>query len=335
MVELAYGGDAAERIELAMIAAFARRAAEFFATLLFAAAAIFLLLHLLPGDPAAVMLGLNAPPELVIALHRELGLDQPVLARLGDWFRSLLQGDFGTAFSYRVPVRDLFLERLAVTAPLAFLSLTLTLVFGLCLGCYAALHAYRKGDAILKIFSQLALAIPNFWLGLLLILSFAVQWRLFPAGGFAGWENGIGQGLRSLLLPALSLSLAQSAILLRITRAALLDTLSEPYMRTARAKGLSRAQSLWRHALPNTLLPVLALLGLQLTFLLTGAIVVENVFALPGVGRLLFQAVSQHDLPLVQNLLLIFVAVILAVNFLVDLAAISLDPRLRAAKEAA
>jgi peptide/nickel transport system permease protein len=304
-----------------MLQAFLRRGFEFILTLLLAAAAIFMLLHLLPGDPAAVMLGLNAPPDMVLELRHELGLDQPVLTRLAAWIGSLLQGDLGTALTYRVPVLDLFLERLPVTLPLAFLSLAITLTIGLSLGCYSALRAYRAGDLALRIFAQLALSVPNFWIGLLLILVFAVQLRWFPAGGFSG--------LRSLILPALSLSLAQCAVLLRITRASLLDVLSEPYIRTARAKGLSRADSLVKHALPNALVPVLILLGLQLTFLLTGVIVVENVFALPGVGRLLFQAVSQHDLPLVQNLLLIFVAVILAVNFLVDALALAIDPRLR------
>jgi peptide/nickel transport system permease protein len=306
-----------------MLAAFLRRGFEFILTLLLAAAAIFVLLHLLPGDPAAVMLGLNAPQEMVLTLRHELGLDQPALTRFTTWIASLLHGDLGLALTYRVPVLDLFLERLTVTLPLALLSLMLTLVFGLSLGCYSALRAYRTGDLALRVFSQLALSVPNFWVGLLLILIFSVQLRWFPAGGYSG--------IKSLILPALSLSLAQCAVLLRITRAALLDVLSEPYMRTARAKGLSRARSLVKHALPNTFLPVLTLLGLQLTFLLTGVIVVENVFALPGVGRLLFQAVNQHDLPLVQNLLLIFVAVILAVNFLVDLLALCLDPRLREA----
>ena len=312
-----------------MISAFFRRAAEFVLMLLTAASAIFLLLYLLPGDPASVILGLNAPPEMVEALNRELGFDKPVMTRLFSWLGALAHGDLGTALTYRVPVLDLFLQRLNVTVPLALLSLAFTLIFGLSLGCFSALRAHRAGDVTLRVFAQLALSVPNFWLGMLLILCFAVQLRLFPAGGFPGWENGIMAGMKALLLPAISLSLAQSAVLLRIARAALLDVLSEPYMRTARAKGLTRSQSLRRHALPNTLMPVLTLLGLQLTFLLTGVIVVENVFALPGVGRLLFQAVSQHDLPLVQNLLLIFVAVILTVNFVVDIAALWIDPRLR------
>lgn len=304
-----------------MLPALLRRGFEFILTLALSAAAIFMLLYLLPGDPASVMLGLNAPQNAVVALHHELGLDQPVLTRLVAWLVSLLHGDLGIALTYRVPVAGLFLERLSVTLPLALLSLALTLIFGLSLGGYSALRAYRSGDLALRVFSQLALSVPNFWIGMLLILVFSVQLRWFPAGGFSG--------IKSLVLPALALSLAQCAVLLRITRAALLDVLSEPYMRTARAKGLSRGQSLIKHALPNMFLPVLTLLGLQLTFLLTGVIVVENVFALPGVGRLLFQAVSQHDLPLVQNLLLIFIAVILAVNFLIDMLALFIDPRLQ------
>ncbi len=318
-----------------MLAAFLRRFFEFLLTLVLAAAIIFFLLRLLPGDPASVMLGLNAPQDVLAALRHELKLDQPLHVQFYAWVSGLLNGDLGLAHSYRVPVYDLFNERLRVSVPLALLSLLLTLFAGLGLGCYAALRAHRSGDTVLRLCAQLALSIPNFWVGLLLILVFAVNLHWFPAGGFSGWDGGVLAGLRSLFLPALALSLGQGAVLLRITRAALLDVLSEPYMRTARAKGLSRRQSLRSHALQNACPPVLTLLGLQFTFLLTGVVVIENVFALPGVGRLLFQAVNQHDLPLVQNLLLIFVAISLAMQFFVDALALVIDPRLRDREQAA
>lgn len=310
-----------------------RRLAGFFLMLFCAAGAIFFLLNLLPGDPAALMLGLNAPPEVIAALHRDLGLDQPLLARFGHWLASLAQGDMGMGLTYKVPVAALLLERLHVTLPLALMAFGLTVVFGTGLGCIAALHAHKTGDVLLRLFAQIALSVPNFWAGLVLVLIFAVHLHWFPAGGFAGWEHGVGHGLKSLLLPALALALAQSAILMRVMRASLLEVLSEPYMRTARAKGLSRPAALRRHALRNALLPVVTLLGLQLAFLLTGVVVIENVFALPGVGRLLFQAVSQHDLPVVQNLILVFIALILFVHLAVDLVSLIIDPRLRQSKQ--
>lgn len=294
-----------------------------------AAAAIFLILEILPGDPAAVMLGFNAPPETVAALHAEYGLDRPAWARFASWILGLAHGDMGMSFSYRVPVAALVLERLDVTLPLAALSFAITLLLGIGLGALAALRAQSTGDAMLRILAQLALSIPNFWVGLLLILALAVTLKLFPAGGFPGWQAGFMAGLKALLLPAIALSLAQGAILLRVTRAALLDILGEPYMRTARAKGLSRSASLWCHALGNALPPIVTLASLQLAFLFTGVIVIENVFSLPGIGKLMFQGVTQHDIPLVQNLILIFVAFVLLVNFCANALLAFIDPRLR------
>lgn len=298
-------------------------------TFLAAAAAIFLILNLLPGDPANIMLGLNAPPEAVEALRSELGLNQSLATRFAKWLTDLAQGNLGVSFSYRVPVATLVVERLAVTIPLALMSILLTLTLGLGLGVYTALHARRGGDLLLRFLALLVLSVPSFWAGLLLILLFAAHLHWFPSGGFSGWENGFYMGLRSLLLPALALSLAQSAVLLRLMRAALLDVLSETYIRTAHMKGLTKYKVFIRHAFVNACLPVLTLLGLQIMTLLTGSIVIENVFALPGLGQLLYQGVSQHDIPLVQNIVLIFVAAALAVQFIVNVTSHLLDPRLR------
>ncbi|MES2907490.1 MAG: ABC transporter permease [Pseudomonadota bacterium] len=312
-----------------MIALIARRVCGFVFAMFAAAAAIFVLLNLLPGDPAAVMLGLNAPPETVAALRQELGLDQSLWVRFVTWLAGLLHGDMGMGLTYRVPIAGLIFERMKVTLPLSLLALFFTLLPGLCLGIYTALRARKGDDVIIRFISQLMLSVPNFWMGLLLILIFAIQLHWFPAGGFAGWNAGFWMGMKSLILPSLALAITQAAILLQIMRASLLDVLSEPYMRTARAKGLRQLTSLYRHALRNAFAPVITLLGLQLTFLLTGVVVIENVFALPGIGRLIFQAVSQHDLPVVQNLILVFVAIILCVHFILDLLSIWIDPRLR------
>ena len=178
-------------------------------------------------------------------------------------------------------------------------------------------------------FAQLGVAIPNFWFAILLILLFSVKLGWFNAGGFAGWDSGLLPAFKSLVLPAVALALPQAAILARVTRSSVLETIQEDYIRTARAKGLSKNQALWRHALRNALIPVVTILGLQLSFLLAGTIVIENVFYLPGVGRLLFQAIAQRDLMVVKNLVLIFAAMVVVINFLVDMLYAVLDPRLR------
>jgi ABC-type dipeptide/oligopeptide/nickel transport system permease component len=274
-------------------------------------------------------MGLNASPEAIAALRADFGLDAPAWRQYLDWLLGLVHGDFGTSYTYRVPVAGLVAERLAVSLPLALYALALAVAIAFPLGLAAALNRGRRGDALLTGLAQVGLSIPNFWLGLLLILAFAVHRHWFAAGGFPGWAAGIGPALAALTLPALALAVPQGCILARVLRSALGEALDEDYVRTARAKGLSARQALLRHALPNALIPVLTVLGLQFSFLLAGAIIIETVFALPGLGRLIFQATAQRDLIVVRSVVLLLVAAVVAVNFLVELLYAVVDPRLR------
>ena len=298
------------------------------AALLAASVFVFVAAEVLPGDPARAILGIAAEPAAVASLQRELGLDQPAPLRYGRWIAGVLQGDFGTSWTYRVPVVDLLLPRLAVTVPLALLALVLTVVVGIALGLAAALRRGSLADLGIVAFSQIGVAIPNFWLGLVLILVFAVHLDWFPSGGFAGWQAGGGAAVQSLVLPAVALAAVQAAILARITRAAALEVAREPYVRTARAKGLGRGAVLVRHVLRNALVPIMALVGLQFSYLIAGAVVIENVFFLPGLGRFVFQAIANRDLVVVESIVFLLVALVIAVSFVADVLTRMIDPRL-------
>ena len=306
-----------------------KRFASFVATLLAASCLIFAVQGVLPGNAAQVMLGESATPEAVQALSQKLGLDQPVALRYGRWVRGLLTGDLGTSVAYDTPVGELIRERLAVTAPLALLAMALTAVMALALGIYAAAHHNELGDVGVMAASQVGIAIPNFWFAILLILVFAVKLQWFSAGGFPGWDDAPWQAFKALILPAVALAVVQAAILARITRSAVLDVLREDFVRTARAKGLNRRQVLLRHVLRNAFVPVLTVMGLQFANLLTGTVVVENVFSLPGLGRLVFQAISNRDLLVVQNVVMLLAAAVIVINFVVDVLYAVIDPRLK------
>ncbi len=290
---------------------------------------IFALVQVVPGDPAAVMMGLNASPEAIAALHRELGLTGSIPARYLDWVGGLLRGDFGISYTYRVPVADLIGKRLALSLPLAVLASLLSVVLGLLAGYLAALRQGGWLDTVLSWTLRLGIAVPGFWLAILLVLAFALGLGWFAAGGFPGWGDGPIHALAALVLPVLALGLPQAAILARVARAAMIETLHKDFVRTARAKGLSRAQAIRRHALPNALGPVLTVLGLQVPFLLAGGAIVENVFFLPGLGRLVLQAIAQRDLIVVQSVVVLLVGFTAFASLLVDMAQALLDPRLR------
>lgn len=301
--------------------------------MLVASAVVFAAIDVLPGNAAEVMLGDSASPEALQALERRLGLDQPAPLRYLAWLRGLAHGDLGTSVSYDTPVTALVMERLAVTLPLALLAMGLTTLLALGLGIYAASHHGRAGDLGVMALSQLGIAVPSFWLAILLVLLFSVHLEWLPAGGFPGWTEEAGgswqEALAALLLPALALALVQAAILARITRSAVLEVLGEDFVRTARARGLAPRAVLWRHVLRNALAPVLTVMGLQFANLLTGTVVIENVFSLPGIGRLTFQAIANRDLVLVRNVVMLLAAMVIVTNFLVDLAHAWVDPRLR------
>ncbi|MCB1451880.1 MAG: ABC transporter permease [Nitratireductor sp.] len=307
----------------------AKRLVSFAVTLALATIVIFAMLEIVPGDPARLMLGINATQDAVDALRQQMGLDLPPVTRYFAWVGGMLGGDFGRSYTYSVPVAELIGERLWVSLPLAVIALVLSTVIALPVGIAAASRRGTAADTAIMASTQLGVAIPNFWFAILLVYVFAVTLRLVPAGGFPGWDKGLLDGLVALALPAIALALPQAAILSRVTRSALVETLGEDYVRTARAKGLNRNAVLWRHALRNAMIPVVTIMGLQFAFLLAGTIIIENVFYLPGLGRLVFQAITQNDLPVVQNVVMLLVATVIVINFLVDIAYALIDPRLR------
>lgn len=298
-------------------------------SLIVASLVIFACIEIVPGDPASFMLGINAQPDTIQALRVELGLDQSLAQRYLDWVGGLLGGDMGMSYTYRTPVSDIVSDRLQVSLPLALYALTLTVVVAFPVGILAAARRGSVTDITVMGATQLGVAIPNFWFAILMVILFAINLRWFSAGGFPGWDAGIFSSMKALTLPAIALALPQASILARVMRSSLLDTLSEDYMRTARAKGLTRRQVLWRHALRNAMIPVLTIIGLQFAFLLAGAIIIENVFFLPGLGRLVFQAITQRDLIVVESVVMLLVFAVILVNFLVDVAYAWVDPRLR------
>jgi peptide/nickel transport system permease protein len=310
-----------------------RRFATFVATLLAASLVVFAALDLLPGNIAEVMLGESATREAVAALTKQLGLDAPAWDRYWQWIGGLATLNVGDSYSYNAPITELIAERLVVTVPLALMAMVLTTVIALGLGIYAASHHNKVGDVGVMAVSQVGVAIPNFWFAILLVLLFAVHLQWFSAGGFPGWTEdeggGLWDGLQALILPAVSLAVVQAAILARFTRSAVLDVQREDFVRTARAKGLSQRAVLWKHVLRNAFVPVLTVMGLQFATLVTGTIVVEQVFSLPGLGRLIFQAISNRDVLLVQNIVMLLAAVVIVINFVVDVLYAVIDPRLK------
>ena len=306
-----------------------KRLGSLIVSLFVASLIIFACIEIVPGDPASFMLGVNAQPDTVNALREELGLNISHTQRYVSWISGLLKGDLGTSYTYRSPVSDIVSDRLQVSVPLALYALTLTILIAFPVGVLAAAWRGSAVDLFVMGATQLGIAVPNFWFAILMVIVFAINLGWFSAGGFPGWDAGILAVIKALTLPAVALALPQASILARVMRSSLLDTLSEDYIRSARAKGLSRRQVMWRHALRNAMIPVLTIIGLQFSFLLAGAIIIENVFFLPGLGRLVFQAITQRDLIVVESVVMLLVFAVVLVNFLVDLAYAWVDPRLR------
>ncbi len=307
-----------------------KRILTLFATLAGASIIVFLVLEILPGNAAQILMGPDASPDVVAALALKLGLDQPAWLRYWHWIGGLLTGNLGNSYAYDSPVLDLVLERLALTVPLALMAMTFTVVLALAVGVTAAARHNKLGDVGLMGLTQIGIAIPNFWFAILLILVFSVQLRWFSAGGFDGWDEGVLQGVKALLLPALSLAVVQAAILARFTRSAVLEVMREDFVRTARAKGVSQRAVLWRHVLRNAMIPVITVIGMQFAELLAGTIVIENVFYLPGLGKLIFQSIANRDLIVVRDCVLLLAAMVVIVNFVVDVLYAVIDPRIKA-----
>jgi peptide/nickel transport system permease protein len=309
-----------------------KRLGLFALTLLLASMAVFVVLTVLPGDPAQVAAGTQATPEQVEALREEYGLTGSVPERYVRWLGDLVTGNLGKTFVGKRSIATEIGTRLQVTLPLVAIGMVLAIAVSLPLGVMAAVGHRSGSGTLISAASQLGIAVPAFWAGLMLITLVAVRWGWLPAGGFTSWGDGWWDAFRSLLLPAISLAIVQAAILTRYVRSAVLEVMREDFIRTARAKGLSRAAALRRHGLRNAAIPVVTVLGLQLTALLVGAVVIENVFTLPGLGKQLLDGINSNEIILVLDIVMLLVAVALVVNLIVDLLYVAIDPRLRTAR---
>jgi peptide/nickel transport system permease protein len=312
-----------------MVAYLLKRTIILILTLLLVSMVIFAILMVIPGDPAQIILGINATPETLQKLRQQMGLDRPVILQYLHYMKNLALGDLGRSITYDVPITSLILSRLQVTVPLAILSLIFAIAISIPMGIYSSLHRNQAGDYGIMIISQIGLAVPAFWAGILLILLFAVTLQWLPAGGFQSWQTDPVKALRSLLLPAFSLGFVRAAVLTRMTRSSMLEVLGEDYIRTARSKGLSKRRVVYKHAFRNAIIPVVTIIGLQAGDLLAGAIIIENVFHLPGIGRLVFEAIGQRDLPVIQGVVLLIAMIIVVINFVIDVIYRYLDPRIR------
>ena len=312
-----------------MFAYLTRRLLTSALTLFLAALLVFLALLAIPGDPAAIILGINASPESLAALREQLGLSVPPPERFARWLAGALRGDLGESLNYRRPVTALIADRLALSLPLALAGALLACLIALPLGIFAALRRGTLLDPLVVTLSQVGAAVPSFWLGLLLILLFSVEWGLLPAGGFIPWSRSPAGYLRSLALPTLALGLGQAAVLTRMTRSAMLEVLNQDYIRTAKSKGLSSVTVIWKHGLRNALVTLVTIVGSSLSNVLIGSIVIEQVFSLPGLGQLALKAIKDRDYPLLQGEVLVYASLIVLINFLVDVSYGFLDPRVR------
>jgi len=312
-----------------VIGIFLRRLASAIPILLIVSLVTFSLMHFIPGDPAAAIAGLSATPQQILQLRHDLGLDQPFIVQLADWYGGVLHGDLGRSLLMGQPVTDVMLFRLPVTFALAAYALVLTVLFGLIAGIFSALRQNTWVDTLAMVFAMFGISVPNFWLGLLMIIFFAVWLGWLPTGGYIAFTDDPIGWLRTSTMPAISLGLLQVGLLARITRSSMLEVLRQDYIRTARAKGLPRRLVVVKHALANALIPITTVIGIIVSLSISGAVVTETLFSIPGVGQLLTQAVLNRDYPLVQGGLLLVTALLVLVNVLVDVSYALLDPRVR------
>ena len=289
----------------------------------------FLLLALIPGDPAMMMLGADASPGALEALRERLGLDRPLLERFAWWLGNAVRGDLGDSLYQNRPVIELITARLPVTLMICLLASIISIVLGLSAGVVSAVRRNSVIDHVVRVLSLVGLSMPDFWLGLLLILTFSITWQVFPLTGFVPLGTDFFGGLRFLVLPSLALGLTLAGFLTRLTRGSLLEVLSADYVRTAKSKGLSANRVVLRHALGTALLPLVTIVGLNFGRLLGGAVVIESVFSLPGIGRLIVLAITQRDFPVVQASVLYVAALYTVINLITDIAYMVLDPRVR------
>ncbi|WP_020573640.1 ABC transporter permease [Actinopolymorpha alba] len=307
-----------------------RRVTWLLGSLVVAGSAIFFLLRVLPGDPAVTLLAVGASPDQLDAIRHQLGTDRPLLEQFTGWFGGLLSGQLGESLFTRLPVLDQIVGRLPVTLPLALSAFVLSLLVAVPIGILAAVRRRGVAGIVVSALAQLGIALPVFWVGIILVWLVAVDWRLLPPGGFPrdAWLEPT-LAARSLVLPVITLTVAQTSVLVRYVRSATLDVLNQEYIRTARSLGYSLTQALWRHGLRNGAAPVVNVLGVLLASSLLGTVVIESVFALPGLGTLLLTSVKARDLPVVQGTVFLMTATVLVVGLVVDVVQRLIDPRLR------
>lgn len=306
-----------------------RRLISFTLVLIGVSIIIFFVLRILPGDPAQIILGTQATPEKLAHLRHLMGLDRPIVVQYFDWLKGILVGDFGHSISYDTPVSSLILTRMEVTFFLTFFAIFLSVIIGIPLGVFAATHQGRAGDYLVMLFSQIGIAVPAFWTGILFIYFFAVKYNWFPAGGYVSISEGILPFLKSIILPALALAIVRASVLARMSRSSVLEVLREDYVRTARSKGVSERKVIYKHVLKNAFIPILTIIGLQVGQLVAGGIVIENVFYLPGLGQLVMRSIGQRDLPTVQAIVLFIAVLIIIINLIVDILYGYFDPRIK------
>ena len=311
---------------------YVKKAAGLLVTLILVSLITFGVFQILPGNPAYIILGVDADPMQIEALTESMGLDLPMYQRYFNWIRGLMAGDLGVSYRYQQPVAELLTSSLEVTGSLAFLSLLLTAAIGIPAGIWLAGHSSKKYSVPLSMLSQISLSIPSFCMGVFLTYLFAVRLKWLPSIGYVSWKSSPVQWLRTLVLPAFSLALGSSAVLIRYIRVSIAGQQKQDYVRTAYSKGLRRNEVMYRHVVRNSLIPVVTILGMMTADILGGSIIVENVFSLPGIGRLISVSITSRDLPLLQGLTLYLAVIVVICNFAVDLIYSVIDPRIRIKK---
>jgi peptide/nickel transport system permease protein len=290
---------------------------------------VFSLIHMVPGDPARVMLGLTATPENIKTLRDQLGLDRPLWQQYLDWVWNILHGDLGTDFRSHEPLTDMLLARLPVTLELTVLAVIISVLIAIPLGVLAAARRRGPADVAGSAISLVGISVPDFWLGVMLVLVVAVRWKWLPPSGYRPLSDGVIDNLRYMALPAITLAISMSAVLMRTTKAAMIEVLEQDFIKFTRAKGLRERLVIYKHALRNASIPIVTVLGLQFGYLLGGAVIVETMFSLPGIGRMTLNAVNTRSYPIVQGGVLVIGLLFMLVNLVTDLLYALLNPRVK------
>ena len=310
-----------------------RKAVGLVITVVLVSAIAFGVFQILPGNPAYIILGVDADPLQVEALSKSMGLDKPIFERYLEWILNLFRGDLGISYRYQQPVNGLMWDALGVTGSLCLITMIFTVLIGIPVGVWLARHSRKKYSVPVSMVSQISISIPSFCMGIFLIHLFSVRLKWLPSIGYTSWKEGIFLWLRSLLLPALSIALGSASILIRYVRVSIAKEQKQDYVRTAYSKGLRAAKVMYGHILRNSLIPVITVLGMTTADILGGSIIIENVFSIPGIGRLISASIMSRDLPLLQGLTLYLALIVVLCNFAVDIIYSIVDPRIRLKQE--